>query len=397
MGIKPYQCDICGRSFSYEKSLKEHKYMHQDGKQFECPVCHKKFRQSSGVAIHMKIHQERKDYVCSSCGKGFSQKQALIRHERIHAGDKPFTCSLCQRSFTDSSVLRRHMILIHKKDKDKWREDTESNLQRCTNFFISVVDNGLSEKDPESQESAGTDVMTSISNEQSLDQARVNPVTEPVRSGEDNNSSHTNHTEEFNFIPVGIGTVTSMPQASSSSQSVMTVMPSMSLPHCPQYRGGACAVSNPGITLSDSAHGPLPAVHKLESEAVFRMPAESAGSAFSESQSALQSSHNKIKAILQEQISGVLNPYTFSNPSTVVSPSTFSGELQPGSSSVADAVHYPAMVGQDSADYHSNLVLISDDLDTLQYHSGAMNVASSSQGQTADCEGLVTDSSVLQP
>lgn len=139
MGIRPYQCDVCGKSFSYEKSLKEHRYMHEEDKQFECPVCKKKFRQSSGVAIHMKIHKERKDYVCSACGKGFSQKQALIRHERIHAGEKPFTCGVCKRNFTDSSILRRHMILIHKKDPKKWREDTISNVSRRTDFFISVL------------------------------------------------------------------------------------------------------------------------------------------------------------------------------------------------------------------------------------------------------------------
>ncbi|XP_046565847.1 zinc finger protein 37-like [Haliotis rubra] len=139
MGFKPYKCEVCGKAFSYEKSLKEHRFMHDDIRRFKCPVCEKTFRQSSAVTIHMKVHKETKDYVCMACGKGFSQKQALIRHERIHLGEKPFSCGLCGRNFTDSSILRRHMILIHKKDPKKWREDTINNTVRRTDFFIDVL------------------------------------------------------------------------------------------------------------------------------------------------------------------------------------------------------------------------------------------------------------------
>ena len=139
MGYKPFRCEICGKCFSYDKSLKEHKFMHDEKKRFNCPICNKAFRQSSAITIHLKVHKETKDYVCSACGKGFSQKQALVRHERIHLGEKPFACQLCHRTFTDSSVLRRHMILIHKKDPKKWREDTKQNTVRRADFFISVI------------------------------------------------------------------------------------------------------------------------------------------------------------------------------------------------------------------------------------------------------------------
>ncbi|XP_041359309.1 zinc finger protein 729-like [Gigantopelta aegis] len=139
MGYKPFRCEVCGKCFSYDKSLKEHKFMHDEKKHFNCPICNKAFRQSSAITIHLKVHKETKDYVCSACGKGFSQKQALVRHERIHLGEKPFSCQLCQRTFTDSSVLRRHMILIHKKDPKKWREDTKQNTARRADFFISVI------------------------------------------------------------------------------------------------------------------------------------------------------------------------------------------------------------------------------------------------------------------
>lgn len=126
LGIKPYICDVCGVSFRYEKSLKEHKYLHEDIRRFVCSVCDKRFTQSSALAIHLKVHKEYKDYLCQTCGKGFTQRQALTRHERIHNGEKPFSCRLCGRCFNDASIIRRHMILLHKKDPKRWRDDVIS-------------------------------------------------------------------------------------------------------------------------------------------------------------------------------------------------------------------------------------------------------------------------------
>nr|KAG5709249.1 hypothetical protein BaRGS_018001 [Batillaria attramentaria] len=136
----------------------------------------------------MKIHKERKDYVCSACGKGFSQKQALVRHERIHDGEKPFTCGLCQRTFTDSSILRRHMILIHKKDPKKWREDTISNVTRRTDFFISVVG--------ENGEGGSSDNPVKGKEDQTL-------PNKPASNIIDDNANQENKSEEdsFSFVP----------------------------------------------------------------------------------------------------------------------------------------------------------------------------------------------------
>ncbi|KAK6168367.1 hypothetical protein SNE40_020918 [Patella caerulea] len=142
LGIRPYKCELCDKTFAYEKSLKEHKFMHDNIRRFKCDLCDKSFRQTSALAIHARIHKEKKDYVCSSCGRGFSQKQALKRHERIHLGEKPFVCGLCNRNFTDASVLRRHMILIHKKEPKKWREDTVSHVKRAQ-YFIDVLNKNV--------------------------------------------------------------------------------------------------------------------------------------------------------------------------------------------------------------------------------------------------------------
>ena len=49
-----------------------------------------------------------KPFRCEHCGKGFSQNGNLQEHKRIHSGDKPFACSICDRRFTTSSQHKLH-------------------------------------------------------------------------------------------------------------------------------------------------------------------------------------------------------------------------------------------------------------------------------------------------
>ncbi|XP_052803176.1 zinc finger protein 836-like [Mya arenaria] len=121
-GIRPYVCEICDKSFTYDKSLKEHRYMHDQVRRFSCQQCGKAFRQKTCLIIHQKVHSNKKENVCRFCGRAFSQKQSLLRHERIHTGDKPYQCRLCQREFSDAAVVRKHILMVHKCDKDGWKQ-----------------------------------------------------------------------------------------------------------------------------------------------------------------------------------------------------------------------------------------------------------------------------------
>ena len=371
MGIRPYQCDTCGRSFSYEKSLKEHKYMHDDDKQFECHVCHKKFRQSSGVAIHMKIHKERKDYVCSACGKGFSQKQALIRHERIHVGEKPFACALCHRTFTDSSILRRHMILVHKKDPKKWREDTENNVKRRTDFFISVVgEKGEVKKSV----AASGDEAVSGPTEHEKDSTLV-------QASGDGNGAHDscateNVEDSFNFIPVSTGT------ASSPHPPVLPMVPPMSMTQCRHH----------GHADHSRQADPLCAVHKGETEkrdTTFALSLEPAVSSSKESAQPVDMSSQDPHST---QSSVLLNSYAYRDPRRLPSSDFFTGEMQQGAVSGLQLPQYMGVMAQGGG-YPSATVVMSNTLNTLDFQTGTLSVTTASH-QTVDCNSLVSQSSV---
>lgn len=86
-----FQCEICGRKFTFEKSFKRHlSCIHRIGKDFtvRCPVCDKVIANNHNLKKHMKVHTGEKNYSCHVCGKTFSQKQYVSRHQRVHQTDK---------------------------------------------------------------------------------------------------------------------------------------------------------------------------------------------------------------------------------------------------------------------------------------------------------------------
>ena len=104
-----YVCDLCGKSFYYQRYLLNHKKrLHVDGKAHQCTECGKMFRLKQTLAEHMEIHN-KKEYPCSQCGKLFTHYRSYRRHEKAHKETEPFPCPKCGKRYKNKKSAEPHM------------------------------------------------------------------------------------------------------------------------------------------------------------------------------------------------------------------------------------------------------------------------------------------------
>ncbi|KAK7910017.1 hypothetical protein WMY93_014701 [Mugilogobius chulae] len=80
---------------------------------FSCQICQKTFQFQRMLNRHIKCHNETKRHLCNHCGKGFNDTFDLKRHVRTHTGVRPYKCNLCEKAFTQRCSLESHMKKIH--------------------------------------------------------------------------------------------------------------------------------------------------------------------------------------------------------------------------------------------------------------------------------------------
>lgn len=107
-GKRPFECDMCEKTFGHSVSLEQHKAIHRNEKVFECKQCNKTFKRSSTLSTHMLIHSDTRPFPCEYCGKRFHQKSDMKKHTYIHTGEKPHVCRECGKAFSQSSNLITH-------------------------------------------------------------------------------------------------------------------------------------------------------------------------------------------------------------------------------------------------------------------------------------------------
>lgn len=116
LGIKPYECNVCGWKFAQSSDLTKHMRKHTGERPYTCSYCDHGFAQKRNLQNHMKMHV-RPPSVCPYCDKKFLLETSLTQHLKRHEGDNIQKCPHCAVQFADTVTLGKHMLRQHSATK----------------------------------------------------------------------------------------------------------------------------------------------------------------------------------------------------------------------------------------------------------------------------------------
>ncbi|KAI9524335.1 hypothetical protein NQZ68_018018 [Dissostichus eleginoides] len=99
--------------------------------QYMCQICEKTFQYQRMLNRHLKCHNDTKRHLCNFCGKGFNDTFDLKRHVRTHTGVRPYKCTLCEKAFTQRCSLESHMKKIHSVAQKYAYKERRNKLYVC--------------------------------------------------------------------------------------------------------------------------------------------------------------------------------------------------------------------------------------------------------------------------
>ncbi|XP_076292400.1 zinc finger protein datilografo isoform X5 [Lasioglossum baleicum] len=139
-GEKPYKCSYCDRRFKQLSHVQQHTRLHTGERPYKChlPDCGRAFIQLSNLQQHLRNHDaqveraKNRPFQCNICGKGFATEsslrthtskvshcskypwQRLKQHATLIGGPNATSCPVCHKLFLSGEALMEHMKHTHK-------------------------------------------------------------------------------------------------------------------------------------------------------------------------------------------------------------------------------------------------------------------------------------------
>lgn len=89
--------------------LKNHTRLHSNIF-YHCDLCTSRFKGKHELRCHMDaIHLGRKDHICQICGKAFSRDKTLRQHLMYHLNERNIVCEVCGFKTVNKPKMTRHM------------------------------------------------------------------------------------------------------------------------------------------------------------------------------------------------------------------------------------------------------------------------------------------------
>ncbi|XP_058828723.1 zinc finger protein 62 homolog [Topomyia yanbarensis] len=143
-----FRCDICNKSYSSKRVLREHQKDVHTSKQsrevsatpivkpkvktssakptddelilehfnLSCDLCQQSFNDFGDLRQHFEsVHNEEPYLKC--CNKKFNKKYLMVQHLQWHMNPEIFRCDICSKNCNSKRLLRDHVREVHLRDK----------------------------------------------------------------------------------------------------------------------------------------------------------------------------------------------------------------------------------------------------------------------------------------